>query len=132
MWPDLGLVVVVSANALNDMPTAAHFLAAEIVTGRRLRRAPAPEGRAATLEDQKQIVGKYRGGTAGRTAEIVEVDGHLEYRVGRLTYPLRLVSADRLVGQPPGQPERSLYVIRDSTGRVNYMFLINAVFVKQP
>lgn len=132
MWPDLGLVVVVSGNSLNEMPTRAHFLAAEIVSGRRLQRPPPVAERPATREDQRQVVGKYRTGTGTTTVEIVDVDGKLEYRGTRLTYPLRMVSADRLVGQPPGQPERSVLVIRDASGRVNYLFAVNAVLAKQP
>ena len=132
MWPDLGLVVVVSANAQDEMPTRAHFLAAEIVTGLQLRRPPEVAGRPPTREEQRQVVGKYRGGTQGTIVEIVEVDGRLEYRGRRVSYPLRLVAPDRLVGQPPGQPERTVYVIRDGDGRVRYLYYLNAVLVRQP
>ena len=132
MWPDLGLAVVVSADALDEMPIRAHFLAAEIVTGLRLQR-PAPVAeRPPTRDEQRQVVGKYRGRANAPPVEIVEVDGRLEYRGTRLTYPLRMVSRDRLIAQPPGQPARTLCVIRDPDGTVRYLSSINAVLVKEP
>ena len=76
--------------------------------------------------------GRIYAGTGATTVEVRETVGRLEWRGTRNTFPLRVVSANRLVAEPPGQPPRQVYVIRDADGRVRYLFAINAAYVKQP
>ena len=131
VWPDLQLTVAVNVNRQADTPARADVRAAQLVTGLRLEAAPEAAERPATAEERRQVVGTYRAGTGTSTVEVAEVDGRLEWRGLRNTYPLRMVGANRLVAEPPGQAPRQVYVIRDAGGRVLYLFAINAAYVKQ-
>lgn len=133
MWPDLQLAVAVNVNRLVlEIPSQNDVRAAQLVTGLRLEAPPEAPERAATAEERRQLLGRYRAGRGTNTIEIAEENGELVYRSLRSVFPVRMVSANRLVVTRPGQPPVPVYVIREPDGRVRWLFNINAVVVKQP
>jgi CubicO group peptidase (beta-lactamase class C family) len=132
MWPDRQLAVVISTNRNVDVPERADVLAAQLVTGLTLTEAPMPAGRPATDDERRQVVGRYRYGMGSGTVEVAEVNGELEWRGTRRSVPLRMVSATRMVGEPPGEPPIQASVVRDAAGRVLYLHIGARAYVKVP
>lgn len=132
MWPDLGVGVASSTNRAVPLPARINVLVAQLVSGRRLEPDPAPPARAATAEERRSVIGRYRVGRGNTTVEIAEVDGALQWRGTRLTFPIRMVSADELVGDQPEQGPTRVNVVRDASGRVLYLSVGAHAYVKVP
>ena len=138
MWPDLQVAVVTLTNRVTaavrseNVAVRVNVLAAQIVSGRSLERETTAAARPPTDEERRQLVGRYRTGTESTLGEVAEVNGGLEWRAARTSFPLRLVSADRALGERAGQPPIEIIVVRDADGRVIALHNNARAYVKQP
>jgi CubicO group peptidase (beta-lactamase class C family) len=134
MWPDRQLAVVILMNGSDDRLLPATQLVAERVDGvaSLLPAEPDVAERAPTAAERAELVGRYRVGPGARTIEVAEVNGGLEARLLRVTLPIRMAGADRMVASAPGERPRVFRVVRDADGHVRYLHIDARAFPKQP
>ena len=60
------------------------------------------------------------------------LNGALEWRAGRASFPLRLINANYLLGERVGGPPLDIFVVRDVDGRVIALHNNARSYVKQP
>jgi CubicO group peptidase (beta-lactamase class C family) len=121
MFPDRQVAVLVfdnrSGSPLRGVVDAAARHAAGIVPA----PAPAalPEPRDATAAERAAMLGTYRNGTV--TLELAEQDGKLVLKQGANVMPARLVGSDRISARNPQGNAVSFLLVKDSTGKVEYL-----------
>ena len=123
MWPSEKLAVVVFANQSSDLTYQATAMAAQIIGG--IARTPLPTdpppttGREPTAAERTELVGTYQLGR--RTFTIEELDGRLVRRV-LSPVPIMMTEKDRFVVTAPNGEVTEFQVVRDTAGRVHYLF----------
>jgi CubicO group peptidase (beta-lactamase class C family) len=120
MFPDHRLAVLVFDNRGGAPMNGVIDLAARLAAGIEPATPPAPPAlRDATAAERAALVGTYRNGTA--RVELADDGGKLVLRQGGNTIPVRMLGDDRASATPPQGAPLTFYLVRDASGKVEYL-----------
>lgn len=129
MWPAEKLAIVVFTNQQTDLTYQATSKAAQLIAG--IARTPLPidppptTGREPTSAERAELAGTYQ---AGRRTWVLEESGGKFVRRGAVVSRVAMIGKDRLIMIAPGGAVSAFQVVRDSTGRVQYLFTGESAF----
>lgn len=131
MFPDKKVSVIVLDN-LSGAPLQGitELVATRVALMTPPTPTPLPAEHNATAAERAALVGTYQQG--GRAVSLVEQNGALMFQQGPATMPATLRGNDRLIVTPPSGPKITLMIVRDASGKAQYLTQSNRAMARRP